>query len=39
MTTKFSVPFVKWGMKDPSTFVFRVDKDVQLEVEGVAQLK
>lgn len=39
MTTKFAIPFVKWGMKDPSTFVFRTDKDVQLELESVATVK
>jgi polyisoprenoid-binding protein YceI len=39
LTTKFSIPFVKWGMKDPSTFVLRVDKEVQLEIESVATLK
>jgi polyisoprenoid-binding protein YceI len=34
LTTRFTIPYVAWGMKDPSTFVFRTDKQVMLHVEA-----
>lgn len=34
LTTHFSIPFVAWGMKDPSTFVFRTEKQVAIDVDA-----
>jgi polyisoprenoid-binding protein YceI len=31
-TAKFPVPYVKWGMKNPSTFVLRVSDTVQIDI-------
>jgi polyisoprenoid-binding protein YceI len=36
LNTSFSVPFVAWGLKDPSTFIFRTEKQVSLDVESTA---
>ena len=34
----FSVPYVKWGMKNPSTFFLRVSDKVQIDIRAGARL-
>ncbi|MBT9332809.1 YceI family protein [Paracidobacterium acidisoli] len=33
-STHFVIPYVAWGMKNPSNFLFRVDKEVAIDVEA-----
>jgi polyisoprenoid-binding protein YceI len=35
-TTQFDVPYVKWGMKNPSTLFLRVSDKVQISIRTVA---
>jgi polyisoprenoid-binding protein YceI len=32
-TSKFQVPYVQWGMKDPSSFLLKVKSNVEIELE------
>jgi polyisoprenoid-binding protein YceI len=34
----FAIPYVKWGMKNPSTFVLRVDPSVEIEVQASGEI-
>jgi polyisoprenoid-binding protein YceI len=36
LAAHFAVPYVAWGLKDPSTFIFRTDKEVILDITATA---
>jgi polyisoprenoid-binding protein YceI len=38
-TTRFTVPYVEWGMKNPSRLLLRVSKQVEIEVSAKGTIK
>jgi polyisoprenoid-binding protein YceI len=37
-TVRFVVPYLKWGMKNPSTFILRVEDHVDVDVKAAVHL-
>jgi polyisoprenoid-binding protein YceI len=37
-TTRFSIPYIKWGLKNPSTFILRVSDSVEIDIRASGQL-
>lgn len=38
-TTHFEIPYVAWGMRDPSTLFLRVGKSVEMEIDATGVLQ
>jgi polyisoprenoid-binding protein YceI len=36
--TNFAIPYIAWGMKDPSTFLLHANDTVELEIHATAQI-
>lgn len=39
VAANFDVPYVQWGMRDPSTFVLRVSKDVSITIDAAVKIQ
>jgi polyisoprenoid-binding protein YceI len=39
ITTRFDVPYVRWGLKNPSNFLLRVDDTVGIEIQATVHVQ
>jgi polyisoprenoid-binding protein YceI len=37
-TTQFAIPYVKWGLKNPSTFILRVSDTVEIDIQATGRV-
>ena len=37
-TTHFLVPYVKWGLKNPSMLMLKVNENVEIDIRGAAKI-
>jgi len=37
-TTHFGVPYIKWGLRSPNTFLLKVDDTVEVEIHAAGQM-
>jgi len=38
-STEFRIPYIQWGMKNPSTFVLRVSDTVEMHIEATGRVQ
>jgi polyisoprenoid-binding protein YceI len=38
ITTAFHIPYISWGLKNPSTFILRVDDHVDIDIHAVGRI-
>jgi polyisoprenoid-binding protein YceI len=38
VSTHFTVPYIQWGMKNPSTFILRVNDKVEIAIDAEAKI-
>ena len=36
--SRFNVPYIKWGLKNPSTFILRTNDSVDIEIQATARI-
>ena len=39
ISSTFKIPYVKWGLKNPSTFILRVNENVEINIQAVGRLQ